>query len=87
MSATRPRVQAVVFDLLYSLVHPGTYPGCVSRTAWLAQILGAAATLVALTHSGWDRRADGASARTGYDSGWEIVLGAFAGLSAAQRLR
>jgi hypothetical protein len=48
---------------------------------------GAAATLVALAHSGWDRRADGASARTGYDSGWEIVLGAFAGLSAAQRLR
>jgi putative hydrolase of the HAD superfamily len=42
MSAPRPRVQAVVFDLLYTLVHPGTYPGGVGRVAWLAQILGVA---------------------------------------------
>lgn len=40
MSATRPRIQAVVFDLLYTLVHPGTYPGGVGRAAWLAHILG-----------------------------------------------
>jgi uncharacterized protein YndB with AHSA1/START domain len=38
---------------------------------------GAAATVVALTHSGWDRRADGAAARLSYDSGWEVVLGAY----------
>ena len=33
--------------------------------------------VVALTHSGLDRRANGAAARVGYDSGWEVVLGAF----------
>jgi putative hydrolase of the HAD superfamily len=40
MSATGPRVEAVVFDLLYTLVHPGTYPGGIGRIGWLAHILG-----------------------------------------------
>lgn len=35
-----PRIKAVVFDLLYTLVHPGTYPGGHGRIGWLAQILG-----------------------------------------------
>jgi uncharacterized protein YndB with AHSA1/START domain len=39
---------------------------------------GAGGTEVVLTHSGWDRRSDGAAARGGYDSGWEVVLGAYA---------
>ena len=43
---------------------------------------GAAATVVALTHSGWDRRADGAEARLSYDSGWEVVLGAYGSTAA-----
>jgi uncharacterized protein YndB with AHSA1/START domain len=34
-------------------------------------------TLVELTHSGWERRSDGAEARGGYDSGWDVVLGAY----------
>ena len=34
-------------------------------------------TVVELTHSGWQRRSDGAQARLGYDSGWEVVLGAY----------
>jgi hypothetical protein len=34
-------------------------------------------TLVELTHSGWERRSDGATARIGYDAGWEIVLAAY----------
>jgi putative hydrolase of the HAD superfamily len=34
------RVEAVVFDLLYTLVHPGTYPGGSGRIGWLAHILG-----------------------------------------------
>ena len=38
---------------------------------------GPAATVVELTHSGWDRRADGAAARLGYDSGWAAVLAAY----------
>jgi hypothetical protein len=33
---------------------------------------------VRLVHSGWERRPDGASAREGYDSGWEPVIGRFA---------
>jgi uncharacterized protein YndB with AHSA1/START domain len=43
---------------------------------------GAGATLVTLTHSGWGRRADGAAARLGYDSGWEPVLGAYGAAAA-----
>jgi uncharacterized protein YndB with AHSA1/START domain len=35
-------------------------------------------TVGRLTHSGWERRADGTSARDGYDSGWEPVLASFA---------
>jgi len=35
-----PRAEAVVFDLLYTLVHPGTYPGGGGRIGWLAHILG-----------------------------------------------
>jgi putative hydrolase of the HAD superfamily len=35
-----PRIDAVVFDLLYTLVHPGTYPGGTGRVGWLAGVLG-----------------------------------------------
>ena len=45
---------------------------------------GPASTVVRLIHSGWERRPDGASARDGYDSGWEPVVGCFA--EAAARL-
>jgi uncharacterized protein YndB with AHSA1/START domain len=38
---------------------------------------GSGGTVVELTHSGWDRRPDGAAARLGYDSGWDIVMGAY----------
>jgi uncharacterized protein YndB with AHSA1/START domain len=31
-------------------------------------------TLVELTHTGWERRADGAQARVNYDTGWTFVL-------------
>jgi putative hydrolase of the HAD superfamily len=34
------RIEAVVFDLFYTLVHPGTYPGGTGRIGWLAWILG-----------------------------------------------
>jgi uncharacterized protein YndB with AHSA1/START domain len=39
---------------------------------------GPGSTVVRLVHSGWERRPDGASARDGYDSGWEPVIGRFA---------
>jgi|SRR5580704_9341807 uncharacterized protein YndB with AHSA1/START domain len=42
-------------------------------------------TVVRLVHSGWERRADGAAARNGYDSGWEPVVSRFA--EAAERIR
>ena len=35
-----PRIEAVVFDLFYTLVHPGTYPGGTGRIGWLARLLG-----------------------------------------------
>jgi len=34
-------------------------------------------TEVALVHSGWERRPDGARARAGYDTGWDYVLGQY----------
>jgi putative hydrolase of the HAD superfamily len=37
--STGVEVKAVVFDLLYTLVHPGEFPGGGDRTAWLADIL------------------------------------------------
>ncbi|MGH9084009.1 MAG: SRPBCC family protein [Acidimicrobiales bacterium] len=39
-------------------------------------------TRVELTHSGWDNRPDGADARSSYDSGWDLVFGAYAHLAA-----
>jgi uncharacterized protein YndB with AHSA1/START domain len=36
-------------------------------------------TLVELTHSGWHRRPDGATARSNYANGWITTLTAFAG--------
>jgi hypothetical protein len=32
-------IEAIVFDLLYTLVHPGSYPGGADRVDWLAEIL------------------------------------------------
>lgn len=39
MKSAAPRLKAVVFDLLFTLVHPGTYPGGTDRMGWLANIL------------------------------------------------
>jgi uncharacterized protein YndB with AHSA1/START domain len=44
---------------------------------------GPGSTVVQLVHSGWERRPDGASAREGYDSGWEPVIGRFAEVAAS----
>jgi uncharacterized protein YndB with AHSA1/START domain len=35
-------------------------------------------TVVRVVHSGWEHRPDGASAREGYESGWEPVVASFA---------
>ena len=34
-------------------------------------------TQVELVHSGWEQRPDGVRARTGYDTGWDYVLGQY----------
>mgnify|MGYP006196543225 CR=1 FL=1 len=34
------------------------------------------ATEVTLTHVGWERLADADAQRRGYDTGWDVVLGA-----------
>jgi len=41
-------------------------------------------TVVRLVHSGWERRRDGASARDGYDTGWEPVIRRFAETAATR---
>jgi uncharacterized protein YndB with AHSA1/START domain len=40
-------------------------------------------TLVALVHTGWAARPDGARARAGYSEGWELVLAPLADLAVA----
>lgn len=44
-------LDAIVFDLLFTLVHPGAYPGGTGRTGWLARTLGVDAADVAAR---WD---------------------------------
>jgi FMN phosphatase YigB (HAD superfamily) len=46
VDSTGPRVKAVVFDLLFTLVHPRGYPGDVGRVGWLADILGVDAAVL-----------------------------------------
>jgi hypothetical protein len=56
--------------------HPDTDPqqaGHVSVTFTPVD----AGTEVELVHTGWERRPDGARARTGYDTGWDYVLGKY----------
>jgi uncharacterized protein YndB with AHSA1/START domain len=58
------------------------HPGTPKTEATLVEVTftqeGPGSTVVRLAHSGWERRPDGASAREGYDSGWEPVIGRFA---------
>ncbi len=54
--------------------HPGRPDGEATLVTVTFQPAGEQ-TEVRLVHSGWDRRHDGATARAGYDTGWDIVLG------------
>lgn len=40
MSPSAQPVEAIVFDLFYTQVHPGSYPGGTDRIEWLAGVLG-----------------------------------------------
>jgi uncharacterized protein YndB with AHSA1/START domain len=44
---------------------------------------GPAGTLVELVHSGWENRPDGATARAGYQTGWDPVIEQYARAAAA----
>ncbi|GAB2595245.1 SRPBCC domain-containing protein [Kribbella endophytica] len=53
--------------------HPGSDPKQAGRVTvrFRAKDNG---TLVELTHTGWERRPDGAQVRENYDTGWDFVL-------------
>jgi uncharacterized protein YndB with AHSA1/START domain len=59
--------------------HPGQTESAAGDVAVRFRPAGAGKTEVELTHSGWDRRVDGAAARLGYDNGWDAVLAAYCG--------
>lgn len=44
---------------------------------------GTGTTLVELVHTGWENRPDGASARAGYQTGWDPVIEGYARAAAA----
>ena len=44
---------------------------------------GSGSTLVELTHTGWENRPDGPSARAGYETGWDPVIEQYARAASA----
>lgn len=64
--------------------HPGQTEERATRVAVRFREV-AEGTEVELTHSGWESRDDAVAARESYDSGWELVLGAFVELASRQR--
>jgi Activator of Hsp90 ATPase homolog 1-like protein len=64
--------------------HPGTPETEATRVEVTFTQDGPGSTVVRLVHSGWERRPDGASAREGYNSGWEPVIRHFAETAASQ---
>ena len=56
--------------------HPGSDPQQAGQVTVTFTSVGDN-TEVELVHSGWERRPDGIRARTGYDTGWDYVLGRY----------
>ena len=65
--------------------HPGTPEAEATRVEVTFTQDGPTSTAVRLVHSGWELRPDGASAREGYNSGWEPVIGSFVDTAATAR--
>jgi uncharacterized protein YndB with AHSA1/START domain len=61
--------------------HAGTPAAEATRIEVTFTADGPASTVVRLVHSGWENRPDGASARDGYESGWDPVVARFAALA------
>jgi uncharacterized protein YndB with AHSA1/START domain len=57
--------------------HPGRGPDEATEVA-VTFVADDDATVVTLTHSGWERRAEAAATREHYAEGWTYVLGQFA---------
>jgi uncharacterized protein YndB with AHSA1/START domain len=64
--------------------HAGTPVAEATRVEVTFTAEGPASTVVRLVHSGWEHRPDAASAREGYDSGWDQVIGRFTNLAARE---
>lgn len=64
--------------------HAGTAEAEATRVEVTFTPEGPGSTVVRLVHSGWERRPDGASARDGYDSGWDPIMRRFAEVAAAR---
>jgi uncharacterized protein YndB with AHSA1/START domain len=62
--------------------HPGTAETQATRVEVTFTQSGPSTTVVRLIHSGWERRPDGASAREGYEYGWQPVVRCFADAAA-----
>jgi uncharacterized protein YndB with AHSA1/START domain len=64
--------------------HAGTAEAEATRVEVTFTPDGPGGTVVRLVHSGWERRPDGVSARDGYVSGWDPIIGRFAEVAAAR---
>ena len=58
--------------------HPGTPEDEATEVEVTFTGDGAGGTRVELTHSGWGNRPDGTDTRSSYDTGWDLVFGAYA---------
>ena len=56
--------------------HPGQLPAEATQVDVAFESDGSS-TRVTLVHSGWQGRLDGTTARHGYDTGWDLVLGGY----------
>jgi uncharacterized protein YndB with AHSA1/START domain len=66
--------------------HPGN-PEAEAGTVEVTFTAGpSGGTVVELVHRGWDRRPDGALAKTNYDTGWDTVIQQFVVLSSGGQL-
>jgi putative hydrolase of the HAD superfamily len=61
------RVEAVVFDLLFTLVHPGTYPGGTGRVGWMANMLGVDAAALGTRWAAFEPVLEAGRAKDGAD--------------------
>jgi hypothetical protein len=62
--------------------HPGTQEAEAGTVEVTFTAGPSGGTVVELVHRGWDRRPDGARARTNYDTGWDTVIQQFVSFTA-----